>query len=389
MRQLLWEGKKNPIPAGFLLGLLVVLLFLNWAVAEKEISRLRAGNTEEYYRGQDRAYATVEGTITTANMEWVVSEKNRLDTLILGGDFSTEEDPEHTYTGYAYSDYHLFQKLYADAEYAYNYGAFSADVVEKAQDNLELYRQKGSEILEAYYGQMAQSFRNRWIPAFYRTDGWDSYFSYSFSNLLIMLFLIVTMAPLFSQERENGMTVRLRMTPTGVWWSRIYKILMACLSAFGVTVLFSVQDYLIFANAYGFRGLSNPVYSVQAFRTTGLHISLGGYVVCNFIMKMVGIWGFLMGLLLLSATLPNSILSFGSGCGALLASILLQTFCPILSCLPLMNSITLCSEFHMTATRMPLYAEHLLTQISIAYLLVLILFLTDRRRNRRAVPGGV
>ena len=42
MRQLLWEGKKNPIPAGFLLGLLVVLLFLNWAVAEKEISRLRA-----------------------------------------------------------------------------------------------------------------------------------------------------------------------------------------------------------------------------------------------------------------------------------------------------------------------------------------------------------
>ena len=87
MRQLLWEGKKNPIPAGFLLGLLVVLLFLNWAVAEKEISRLRAGNTEEYYRGQDRAYATVEGTITTANMEWVVSEKNRLDTLILGGGF--------------------------------------------------------------------------------------------------------------------------------------------------------------------------------------------------------------------------------------------------------------------------------------------------------------
>ena len=87
MRQLLWEGKKNPIPAGFLLGLLVVLLFLNWAVAEKEISRLRAGNTEEYYRGQDRAYATVEGTITTANMEWVVSEKNRLDTLILGGIF--------------------------------------------------------------------------------------------------------------------------------------------------------------------------------------------------------------------------------------------------------------------------------------------------------------
>ena len=92
MRQLLWEGKKNPIPAGFLFGILAVLLFLNWAVAEKEISRLRAGNTEEYYRGQDRAYANVEGTITTANMEWVVSEKNRLDALILGGNFSTEED---------------------------------------------------------------------------------------------------------------------------------------------------------------------------------------------------------------------------------------------------------------------------------------------------------
>ena len=48
MRQLLWEGKKNPIPAGFLFGILAVLLFLNWAVAEKEISRLREGNTEEY-----------------------------------------------------------------------------------------------------------------------------------------------------------------------------------------------------------------------------------------------------------------------------------------------------------------------------------------------------
>ena len=72
MRQLLWEGKKNPIPAGFLLGLLVVLLFLNWAVAEKEISRLRAGNTEEYSLVQAMAYAIEYGPSATPTMHWVV-----------------------------------------------------------------------------------------------------------------------------------------------------------------------------------------------------------------------------------------------------------------------------------------------------------------------------
>ena len=103
-----------------------------------------------------------------------------------------------------------------------------------------------------------------------------------------MLFLVLTLAPIASQERQNNMTVLLTSTSGGRkrLWLKKQLVLLA------VTVLVWIMVYggelIHTVNAYGaFQCLSAPSFSLELFRNSAAAIPLGGMIALYYGLKLL------------------------------------------------------------------------------------------------------
>jgi len=106
--------------------------------------------------------------------------------------------------------------------------------------------------------------------------------------LIAMLFLVLTLAPIDSQERQNNMTVLLTSTSGGRkrLWLRKQVVLLA-VTAF---VWFMVYggELIHTVNAYGvFQCLSAPAFSLELFRNSAVAIPLGSMIALYYSAKLL------------------------------------------------------------------------------------------------------
>ena len=387
MSGLALEAKKillNP----FLLVSALFLFFVNGWMGASRIDRYLAEYSDDYLAAYDTLYSKIEGDVTLNNMKWVVSEKQRLNNVIQSGQFPTEPNQPGTYTGYVFSDNNLVNQLYEDARYTYEYAAFAQETADAARQNAALYTAKGNEALVKRYNEMARRFEGRSVTDFYRTDGWEEYFSYGFSNLPILLLLIVGLAPAFSREREIGMCTLLRLTPSGVRKARLQKLVLAFGFTWLVTTLFSMQDFLLFHAAYGFRGWGNPLYAIPAFRTSPLSVTIGEYLGINYAAKWLGAWVFASLVLLASALSGSDVASLVVSSGLFVIEIFIGQAVPLASFLPLLNSIELNVDFNLWNASVPQFALQTIVQAGIALVCICLACAADSLRYGRIPKEG-
>lgn len=288
MNNFFYEFKKNFFNPAIIM-IIVLFLFLNAFMCQTIIERQTTEYTKEYTNAYKRIYKNVSGRISKENIDYIISEKNRLNNIILSGEYDANFDLNNTYTGYVFSDNNLFDALYNDIYYSYNYSDYSNQIKETALVNSNRYLKKGNLDLSKKYKFMAACFDNRSITSFYATKGWDKYFSYSFSNLLIVLIIIVGCSPIFSREKEYGMDILLKATVCGGRKIALYKIMAVFLFSFLITVIFSAQDFFIFKYNYFLTGFLNPIYSISEFKNTGLNMTIIEYLILNFFSKWLGV----------------------------------------------------------------------------------------------------
>lgn len=285
----LYEIKKNYLKL-YLLIFIILFLVLNAFISNTTIHRQMSGETIEYISAYNTISNYLSGLLTEEKAKFIISEKNRLNTIIQSGDYNTHYDPSNTYTGYVFSDNNLFNNLYNDISYCYNYRDYSNEIRKEAISNKNKYLIKGNESLATKYEFMADSFANRQILYFYNTKGWYSYFNYSFSNLMVILLIIIGCSSIFSKEKEYGMNNLLKTTSLG--GNKIIKHKIHCLILYSlfITLTFSLEDYLIFKHNYFLSGLHNPVYSIPQFSQTGLNITILQTIILNFVTKCIGVF---------------------------------------------------------------------------------------------------
>ena len=384
MRNLKWELQKSPINIWLLLLILIGMLLVNGFVATKKIHRNTAAITDDYRRGLNNVYSIVEGSITLEKMNWIISEHNRLDNIIQKGQFSTEKDEENTYTGYVFSDNALFEQIYEETKYAFNYEIEAQEIVSVAMENVVYYQNRSNESKAAYYSAMADAFKNRGISDFYRTEGWMSYLEYEFSNLMVLLAIMIELSTTFSLEWELGTKSIMCVISGGVHKCRRDKLLFTMLFVFLITSCFSIQDYLIFADQYSLQGLNNPLYAIPEMRETPLNISIGLFLLLNFLAKLLGMWFFSLQLLLLSMLMKCNLYAFSSSVMVLAIHILLNAMGSDISVLSLFNSVQLCSEFKGIAIAnyfVPYIFSPIVIQFIIACCCWLLLCIVDRDKT--------
>lgn len=158
---------------------IVIFLFLNAFMCQSIIERQTSEYTKKFIEAHKNIYQNVEGKITKGKVDFVISEKNRLNDIVLSGEYNTNFDFKNTYTGYIFSDNNLIDALYDDIYYSYNYSNYSKRIKEAAKINSDKYLKKGNTSLSREYIFMSKCFDKREIFSFYSTMGWDKYFETS------------------------------------------------------------------------------------------------------------------------------------------------------------------------------------------------------------------
>ena len=178
----------------------------------------------------------------------------------------------------AYVPYDPYIQHY-QSEYA---GPITENTIEALEEALENAMDTGNQIgLQTVLESAQNAPEGAWILP---TAPYDAIWSNNLNNyhrrtaLITMLFLVLTLAPIASQERQNNMTVLLTSTSGGRrrLWLRKQLVLLA-VTAF-VWLLVYGGELIHTVNAHGaFQCLSAPAFSLELFRNTAA-IPLGGMI---------------------------------------------------------------------------------------------------------------
>lgn len=170
-------------------------------------------------------------------------------------------------------------------------GPITEDTILKLEETLANAMDTGNQIGLATVLESAQNApEGAWILP---TAPYDAIWSNNPDNyhrrtaLITMLFLVLTLAPIGSQERQNNMTVLLTSTSGGRkrLWLRKQVVLLA-VTAF-VWLMVYGGELIHTANAYGaFQCLSAPAFSLELFRNAAA-IPLGSMIALYYGAKLL------------------------------------------------------------------------------------------------------
>ena len=225
---LFFEAKKT-IFKPHIYVVITLFLIINHLSCLQYIEHRNAEFSPEYQQAEIEIHEKIDGNITQEKVSWIINEKQRLNSIISSGQFSTDYEQAGTYTGYVYSDNNLINKIYDELKYNVEYHLFAQEVVDGARKNIELYKSKNNHTKVAFYQYMADAFSSRSLNTFYRTDGWNEYYTYSFSNLLIVLSMLLGLTSTFSIETDLKIRPVLQITPKSMRTINFQKVLLSML----------------------------------------------------------------------------------------------------------------------------------------------------------------
>ncbi len=376
MRRIISFELKKLFRNRLTLIMLVILSVLNvYHIYDDYIKTV--GLERRYYNTYFEIYEDVSGAWNNETIEYVTSEYEKAKAIIDTGNFSTEPDQQGTHTGYVFGDYGLFEKIKTEMETLYHYDDEMTEITQKAADNAAFYQQKGNEYLAKLNQKIENTYQNRSVSAFYDTFGLTEYFKYDFSTLLIMILLIPLLSPLFAKEHEIEMFSLLKLTPNFRNLS-LCKLLAGSIAVCIVTLIFLLEDFLMFTYLYHISGLSQPIYALSEFFYSPLTISIGTYILMNAALKLLAflvLGGICMAV---SSVVKNEILPFCISFAISLTLVLTDAFIEN-SVVSVFNPITLFSsgklfkEFQVISMfGTPVYAFWLPVILSVLELILLV-----------------
>lgn len=326
MKLLFLEARKGILRRSVLIAL---ILFLCLDILKIGIDyragaiREVIGNTEGMRAGFAELYDKSKGPVTNETAGFLVDEFQRLSRTVADETYS-HEPQEGTYSGYIFGDYYLIGSyFYTPMSYCVQYSARMEERLRQEQENLDFYQSAGNRFMAAKSSYILRHYANRSVSSFYVMDGWDSLLKYDFSDLMIILLMILGIAASFTREKETGMTMLLASSKRGGWPMLISKCGAAILYVVGLTAVFSLLNLAVYGILLGVEGWNCPLYAMEAYQDTPFNGTVGQFYLLSCGMKALGFSILALLLLLLSACLQRTLYPCILGAGAgILASYL-------------------------------------------------------------------
>ena len=321
MKLIFYELRKNFLRK----HVLVLLIVLSILDVMKIATDWYQGNidtvvmeSEENHRAYTELYDSMKGNITSEKLQFLMQEEARLGN-IFDKNLNYNDPDELTYSGNLYEDYRILEVYIAhDFYYMKDYKEYSEQITALAEENIAYYTEKNNELKARENKYIAETYSNRRISQFYRTDCIQSYLKNYFSVVLMLFMSLLIVAPSFSGEYECHMSDILATSRKGheksTWVKIVASVCCSCL----IVIWFSLLDLLTYEVICGFEGLENPIWALESFQESFLNCSILDFIIYEIELRLLGITAITMVILLLSAALKKIVyvtLGFGVLCG--------------------------------------------------------------------------
>lgn len=171
-------------------------------------------------------------------------------------------------------------------------GPITENTIHKLKEALDNAKDTNNQIgLDIVLKSAQEAPEGAWILP---TAPYDAIWSNNLDNyhrmtaLIAMLFLILILAPIASQERQNNMTILLNSTSGGrkrLWFKK--QLVLIAVTTFVWLIVYG-GELIHTVNAYGsFKCLSAPMFSLELLRNFAVVIPLGVVLVLYYMAKLL------------------------------------------------------------------------------------------------------
>ncbi len=247
-----------------------------------------SNETKKDWEFYHRMHKQLDGPLTTEKARFVYEEYERLSSLTTDGTFRNKQF-DNTYTGYIYSDYRMIaQYFYHPMKYAANYESHLGEVVERAKENVDFYSKYKNKLELAKSKYIVNHYNGRKITVFYDGKPWELLFNYRFSDLLILLLLLLGLVPIYVNEKETRMEDLILSSRKGKGNMGMAKMLSIVVYIAFLLLIFSTLNVATFGVLYRLSGSEMPVYAIEAYQYTPISLSVGSFYILLQVIKLVG-----------------------------------------------------------------------------------------------------
>lgn len=310
MKIVYYEMRKSWLKPSVLLVLIALSVLNIYRLNEvfNIFGRFSGDDMTEIKSAYYQMYDELNGSVSANEIQFLKENDNRLSTLALNKEYSTEYDPD-CYTGYEFGDFALFHfYLVPEVEYYITYPNLSNKIVSKAYENIDFYTQCGNSYQTKYNTLIYNLYSGRNIPEYHLTEWAEHYFSYDFSSLLAIIMLIAGLSSCFSQEKECGMSALISSSGK-VGITVRAKLASAFMYSLLLALYFVLLDLATVGILYGVDGLDRPVYSAEYFAYCPYSFTFAQAILICAALKFIALFIIAELIMLISEISPNTIVA--------------------------------------------------------------------------------
>lgn len=171
-------------------------------------------------------------------------------------------------------------------------------------DNLsqELNENYSSDHIAKYF---VDNYSHRSLERFIYPMGYNEFFNYGFSSLLLLILAVYIGSSTYSKEYELKVYPLLKTTVRNKY-SVLSKSASLFITALIFVFIFTIFDFYLFQKKFSLSGFTLPLYSITSFSSGPLNVSIISFVLIRGFYMALGIWFFLLLFSLISLILKDS-----------------------------------------------------------------------------------
>ena len=304
MNTLLFHETKKLFSKKTLLFAVVFLLFVNAFNIYRSNDRFRDPYNRDTTEAEWQFYETLEGKITAEKLKKLTDYMIELNNAAESGDVLP------SYYINAEGDRMMVSRQYDKIEKIYRYEEKIDELLKENERQTAIYRQKGNTYLVKTSELVADVYSERSIDSYYDVETYATYFNYDFSSFLLLMLIFLATSSLYAGESESGMLPLIRSTAGGRLRLAYAKLASAAVFIISVCLAFFLCDFLMFLWCARLRGITNPIYSIDAFAYSPLTVSVGAFVLLLAAVKLLGFLCFGLLACLFSSVFKKSYMAF-------------------------------------------------------------------------------
>lgn len=292
---ILCEIRKNFLRRNVIVAFIILLCFnviyiyLNFKTGDTGFSKAINQNavSDERWSSYISLHDKLDGKITTEKVQYIVDKYNELYKEISDKSYSTNYDKD-TMTGYIYGDYSLVNEyFYQPLKYEASYQKNIMKLVKEAKENIQFYTKYKNNIEVQKNQYFIKKYSNRKINVFYETQTWKKLFEYRLSDLFIFFIILLSVVPVFRNEKDIGMYQLIVTARDGKKSAQIGKYVGTVFFNSLVVILFALVNILCYSFTYGLSGFHMPLYALESYEYTSLNASVIQFYVLLTILKVL------------------------------------------------------------------------------------------------------